>query len=289
MNPIVEYQEKSGMIARAKSYPFLYLPFSYLYINGVFYPHHGLWKEDFEDDSLILKNSVYDHIDKFWPIKKYLSRDFMERIPVLAYGSNAAIDQLQRKFADFNEFVFIPVIKAKLWNFDVVYSPCFSSYGSVPATLQYSAGTEVDVFVTFLTPQQLQRMHVTEGMHTGNPNYFFARFDDIDITLVNNIEITSIFTYLSTHGCLSLNESEVSLKSIFATNRKFPSYDQCEVLCELKNYFHSEKELDDFIYENILDDKISELRSERLKSTAKKMQYTHLHMEEYNDELHNFK
>jgi len=59
--------------------------------------------------------------------------------PVLAYGSNASVQQLRREFSGFTTFTFIPVIKAKLYNFGVVYSAHFSAYGAVPLTLQFSS------------------------------------------------------------------------------------------------------------------------------------------------------
>jgi hypothetical protein len=43
------------------------------------------------------------------------------------------------------------------------YAAYVSSYGSVTASLAPSPGTDVEVFVTFLTDKQLEHMHVTEG------------------------------------------------------------------------------------------------------------------------------
>lgn len=52
--------------------------------------------------------------------------------PVLAVGSNAAPAQLARKFPPemFPEGVVIPVLRCVLPDFDVVYAPLISSYGS---------------------------------------------------------------------------------------------------------------------------------------------------------------
>lgn len=52
--------------------------------------------------------------------------------PVLAIGSNAGPSQLARKFpADlFPHGVLIPALRAVLPDFDVVYAPLVSSYGS---------------------------------------------------------------------------------------------------------------------------------------------------------------
>lgn len=52
--------------------------------------------------------------------------------PVLAVGSNAAPVQLARKFPKmmFPDGVVIPVLRCVLPDFDVVYAPLISSYGS---------------------------------------------------------------------------------------------------------------------------------------------------------------
>ncbi len=55
------------------------------------------------------------------------------------------------------------VVQVELHDFDVVYSPYISSYGSCTATLEHSLGTAVSIFITYLTERLLQRMHATEG------------------------------------------------------------------------------------------------------------------------------
>jgi hypothetical protein len=47
----------------------------------------------------------------------------------------------------------------------VVFAPLISSYGSATATLEHSPGTDVALFVTYLTPALQQRMHETEGAY----------------------------------------------------------------------------------------------------------------------------
>ncbi len=52
--------------------------------------------------------------------------------PVLAIGSNAGPEQLARKFPPemFPAGVVVPAVRAVLEDFDVVYAPLISSYGS---------------------------------------------------------------------------------------------------------------------------------------------------------------
>ena len=50
-------------------------------------------------------------------------------------------------------------------DFDVVYAPLVSSYGSCTATLAHAPGTVVEVFVTYLTSALLDQMIETEGAY----------------------------------------------------------------------------------------------------------------------------
>ncbi len=52
----------------------------------------------------------------------------------------------------------------------------------VAATLEYSPGTAVEIFVTFLTAPQLQRMHETEGA------YFLTELRQVQLHLGLSLE-----------------------------------------------------------------------------------------------------
>jgi hypothetical protein len=98
-----------------------------------------------------------------------LSALSVERTPILAIGSNAGVEQLARKFPPSlfpGAASLIPVVQCVLEDFDVVYAPLVSSYGSCTATLEYSPGTAVELFATLLDGPQLERMHATEGCYS---------------------------------------------------------------------------------------------------------------------------
>ena len=83
------------------------------------------------------------------------------RTPVLAIGSNQSPQRLVQKFGHDASHV-IPVQRARLADFDVVYSAHIASYGAVPAMLQTCAGAAVHVAVTWLDDTQLEIMHASE-------------------------------------------------------------------------------------------------------------------------------
>ena len=128
-------------VERATTYPYLIPESSYLFENGA------------------------------WQAAEIGSALTAGRTPVIACGSNRSPEQLARKFADFDEAV-IPVQRAWLEDFDVVYAAHITGYGSVAANLQHVAGTRVEVSITWLADDQMDRMHATEGL---GHNYHYAR------------------------------------------------------------------------------------------------------------------
>ncbi len=136
-----------------------------------------------------------------------------DRIPVLAYGSNAAPSQLDRKFADqrFSDPAtpdgFIPVLRATVPDVDVAYSAHLAGYGSVPATLCRRPGTLLTTFVSWLTPRQQERMDETEGMGSA---YELRRLPGVQwepppragrVRNPPTAEPGPVLAYVSTRGC----------------------------------------------------------------------------------------
>ncbi|MGH1484342.1 MAG: hypothetical protein ACRBM6_37705 [Geminicoccales bacterium] len=92
-----------------------------------------------------------------------LPPDFVEgRHAVVASGSNAAPARLAAKFGDDDGV--IPVTRAVLHDFAVVFAGHFTAYGAIPATLVPFPGARTDVWITWLTCEQLTLMHRSEGV-----------------------------------------------------------------------------------------------------------------------------
>jgi hypothetical protein len=85
---------------------------------------------------------------------------------VLAYGSNANVAALTRKYLtpQYPHPTAIPVIAGRIRGYDVAWSPNFSFNGSLPATIAPSPGTRAQVWVNWLNADQLQRMNATESV-----------------------------------------------------------------------------------------------------------------------------
>ena len=161
------------------------------------------------------------------PLPDGLLAELAGRVPIIACGSNRAPEQLARKYQNWPLPLRIPVLCAKLANFDVVYSAHFTRYGAVPATLHPCPSTIVDVAVQWLTPAELERMDETEGIGI---NYVRRHLTGIDLEIEGFGTIRAAETYLSRRGPLIHQEAPVALAAISCANRAWPALDQRSML-----------------------------------------------------------
>eukprot|EP00803_Ostreobium_quekettii_P006300 evm.model.scf_1577.4 EVM.evm.TU.scf_1577.4 scf_1577:20380-24830(-) len=247
-------ETREERLERAKGYPYERPQSSFLYVNGsVFTFENTMWQgiDGLSDLEVTSKRG-----EKMSTADALASAEAQHGLPenghwtaVLAVGSNAAPAQLARKFPndDFPEGIVIPVVQAVLQDFDVVYAPLVSSYGSCTATLEHSPGTAVCLFVTFLTDQLLRRMHETEGaydvcqlrnvhLHLGASPESWSAGDQ------GSQELDTVLQYNHQQGTAHLpvegsESSPVALKAIQAFSRKFPSLSQVDMLRSVRAIF----------------------------------------------------
>jgi hypothetical protein len=186
--------------------------------------------------------------------------DLSGRRPLLAYGANAAPSILARKLAALPG-VPLPVMRAELADFDVVYSAHISPYGAVPSTLQRSPGTTAPVFVAYPTIEQERLLTATE------PNYELYRLRGFDVRTEQGDRLSRLEVYLSRHGCLTLDGSEVALAAIDADGRRFRSLGEIEVLERLRRVLAPELDLEGFVATS-LDPSLAAARSTVLRGSA---------------------
>ncbi len=168
--------------------------------------------------------------------------DRSRRIPLLAYGSNAAPAVLARKLGSGAQPV--PVVQATLRDLDAAYSAHVTGYGSVPATLRRSPGTELMAFVAFPTHQQLEQISTTE------PNYELDSLR-VECQMETGQVLTEAHAYLSRHGCLLVDGSAAAVHEIGAHNRALPELSQRQVLERLRSILLPTLPFDEFVHECI--------------------------------------
>ena len=186
--------------------------------------------------------------------------DLGGREPLLAYGANPAPAVLKRKLAGLPAEP-LPVLRAQLSGFDVVYSAHISPYGAVPSTLQRSAGTTAPVFVLYPSAAQLQRLSATE------PNYELRRLAGLELKVDRVGALTEAEAYVSRHGCLSHEDSEVALAAIESDGRRLPAMGEVEVLEHVRHLLAPELDLERFV-ESSLDPAMATARTTVLRGNA---------------------
>jgi hypothetical protein len=221
------------------------------------------WALPEADDALLRLAKGYPYAA---PAGSYLYRDgtsaaleepldaalFAGRVPVIAYGSNRAPEQLHRKFGHLRgEASAIPVTRGWLAGHDVVYSAHMTRYGSLSATLHEATGTRVQIYVTWLTEAQLPRMHETE---IGAGNYGYGRMSGLSLTVEGGPELTEVFCYLAVHGCLCDPQqagAPLALAAVPAESRLHRAVDQEGALAVLHQAHHGGLALDAMILAHI--------------------------------------
>ncbi len=182
-----------------------------------------------------------------------LEIDREERVPMLAYGSNAAPEVLARKLALSDQPVL--VVPAWLDEFDVVYSAHISPYGAIPATLQRSPATKARVHVVYMTSAQVGLVSATE------PNYEAALVEGAVCRLDDGETIADPSAYLSRHGCLLLDGSEVALAAVQASGRRFASLSEPEAIEHARAALCPDDSVEAFVLANVTDPDLSQARS----------------------------
>ncbi len=172
------------------------------------------------------------------------------RTPVLAVGSNQSPDRLAQKFGDDASHV-IPVQRARLKNFDVVYSAHVSTYGAVPAMLQVSEGSNVELAVTWLNDAQLEIMNHSEVRAA---NYSFAFVERLELKFEGSGTVSSAFAYLSSRGHLRHDGDAVALSAIGCSGRRYPAMSTAQALEVVRARVAPELDADAFVLKLVADE-----------------------------------
>jgi hypothetical protein len=186
--------------------------------------------------------------------------DLDGRTPLLAYGANAAPSALARKLAPLPG-VAMPVLRAELAGFDVVYSAHVSPYGAIPGTLQRSTGALAPVSVVYPSEEQLALLSATE------PNYELRRLAGIACRVEGTGTVDELAAFVSRHGCLVLDGGEVGVGAIASASRALPALTEREVQSRVRDLLEPGVSLEEFVLAGI-DPAVASARTTALRATA---------------------
>lgn len=192
---------------------------------------------------------------------------FEDRHPILAHGSNRAPEQLARKFGHLNEEDgAVPVTRAWLRDYDVVYAAHITRYGAVSSTLQHAPGCEAALAVTWLTEVQLRRMHETEGVG----GYAYGRLESVVLALDAGpaTQLDKVALYLGRHGCLAIEGAAVGLAALPSRNRRHRALHQEEVQAWLRERHRPDQDLDEMILRHVAVPEARQRLARRLQAEA---------------------
>jgi hypothetical protein len=158
-------------------------------------------------------------------LARFLS-DANGRLPVLAFGSNAAPETLRRKFAHFpeEEDRAVLALTGCLHDFDVGAAAQPAMYGSMPATLFPSARTEVCATVLWVTPTQFTQLAWSELSY--RLGKLRTRFDVDEL----DTSFDEVLVFVSRFGAFCVDERPVALAAIPAKGRTAEALTQEQLL-----------------------------------------------------------
>ena len=255
-------------VETATRYPFARPGHSFLFVDGVALPLLSLAErlEDAEIEAdgqplpagrLLRQRGIAD------------AAPLSARTPVLAYGANAAPARLRLKFAPLAPAV-IPVLDARLRDFDIVHAAHISSYGAVPATIERSPGTVCDIAITWLDDRQLVRMHQTELRRR---TYWFGVLSGIRLEPDLLPVMDSACSYVSRFGPVAPEGEPLALTAIGATGRRFRALSQTGVQRAIQAMLGAQGPLDAFIEAVIDDEAERQRRTTQLRDRARPLSY----------------
>ena len=159
------------------------------------------------------------------------------RRPILAVGSNAAPEQLHRKFATFPGDRTVVAVAVEVRDHDVVYAARVTAYGAVPATLVRCPATTVAVWALLLTPGQVVHLDDTESLGQG---YEVAAVEASAVATPGGAPLDDVVAtggavgcYVARLGPMVAGGTPVALAAIRATGRAWPAMTEAEVLARL--------------------------------------------------------
>jgi hypothetical protein len=119
-----------------------------------------------------------------------------------------------------------PVIKGRLADYDVTWTPQLVFNGDMPSTLVPSPGTEVSVWTTWLSSAELGRMNATEGVGS---LYSAGHLTGARLRSPGR-QVDDPLVYVNCRGPLRVGNSTLAVAGVPAEHRRFLPVDSARAL-----------------------------------------------------------
>jgi|GEM_PF-4753845 len=234
-------EEERAKVELGLEYPFEAPERSYLFVDGDVFPY-GRFGKDLIEDSTIKVDGEEIGVKEYLAKRGLKATPMSERTAILAYGANKDPRALRRKYntkegnavyniPPFPRAAVIPVVRSKIKDFEVVFGAHVEGYGGPPATIHHAPGAESVVFVNYLDPLELERMHATESVGT---MYGAGRLNRIHLELESGAVITDgVRAYVDLYGALDFKGTTIAFERVPAAKRVSPTGDQPKVITYL--------------------------------------------------------
>jgi hypothetical protein len=221
------------LVALGYAYPYAREAGPYLFVNGAAYPYVELSHGLLTHATVQIGSAVVTAAELLRTVG-LADRVTRRRTPVIGYGSNATVSALTRKYVAHavKEPAAIPVTRALLRDYDVVWSPHLVFNGAMPATIVGSPGTIAEVWITWLDDVELERMHESEGAGRA---YSFGTLPSA--RLLSNVPLSEPpHVYVDCHGALALDGVVQAIAGVPAQDRRFPAVDSEHAMSSVASY-----------------------------------------------------
>ena len=249
VSAVTSDQVTPEQIAWAKAYPFDVPQRSYVYAKGRALPLDGYTLIHLPQ-ATVQGETGQVRLADLLSASQIMSLEMDKRHAVLACGSNASPQRLVQKFSDKLPNAVIPVLRAEVSEFCIVYAANITVYGSIPATFSRLAGASVTTFVTLLTDEQLDIMDETEQL---GEEYDRPEFGDKRVTLDCGDKLPAVSGYTNRHGSFLVRGEPVALARVDGKNIPYLRMTQDEVQSAVHTALDIAHPLDHAIAQNISD------------------------------------
>jgi len=259
------------------TYPFAREPGSYLFVNGAVYPYRRVTGQLLDDSTVALPDGTEITVRKLLATFGLGAEAQRALVPVIGYGSDPAPSQLRRKFVSsgFHGNAVIPVIKGRLRDYDIVWSPFFVGYGAMPSTISPSSGTDVEIWVTWLDAETVRRMNASEG--TGEL-YAFGSLSGVQADL-DGPKPAELFVYVACYGALKIDGTILALAPVPAHGRTARPVDSPTALRAVLPRLGWQGSVLDLLYANVSDPDGRAERTRRIRQLGVMVDDPHFHAE----------